>query len=124
MAKAHNPALEALFFQGRRYTRKPGRRYFYCNEWDKQRKRYVYRAYHRDVWSDTHGPVPADCDIHHIDGNWDNNVLENYEGISRSDHHRLHSNQPSFKRKMRAWLKRNKHKYRHGKDGRFLRNPA
>jgi hypothetical protein len=128
MAKPRNPTLEELFFQGRRYTRKPGRRSFYCNEWDRKQKRYTYRAYHRDVWSDTHGPIPPNCDIHHTDGDWNNNVLENFECITRSDHHRLHSNEPSFKRTMRAWLKRNKHKIgRNKKTGCFFsksRNPV
>ena len=37
-----------------------------------------------------------------------------------ADGHRLHGAEPSFKRKMRTWLKCNKHKIGRGKDGRFV----
>jgi protein RecA len=39
-----------------------------------------------DLWT-----VPEDMDVHHVDGNCKNDVLENLQVISKSDHYRHHS---------------------------------
>lgn len=113
MANHRNPDREERFFNGRRYTRLPNgtskshSRYFYCNEWDKEKKRYFQHALHRDIWMDTHGPVPKGCDIHHVDEDFDNNNIDNLECITKSDHHKHHGADPEFKRTMQRWHKEN-----------------
>jgi len=46
---------------------------------------------HRYVWSYWNGKIPDGHHIHHKDGDKSNNMLENLELISASDHARLHS---------------------------------
>lgn len=46
---------------------------------------------HRYVWEKHNGPIPDDHDIHHIDHNRANNVIENLELYSKSEHARLFS---------------------------------
>ena len=41
---------------------------------------------HRDVWEAVNGQIPFQHDIHHLDGDKTNNVLENLELISKSEH--------------------------------------
>ena len=46
---------------------------------------------HRDVWSHTHGQIPEDHDIHHVDHDRMNNDISNLELISKSEHAKLHA---------------------------------
>jgi len=46
---------------------------------------------HRDVWQDANGPIPEGMDIHHRDGNRENNALENLALMDKADHTRLHA---------------------------------
>lgn len=91
MPRTRNPELQTVEYNGRRYTRKPEARYFYCNEWDKERQKYTYRSLHRDVWEHANQMrIPEGYHIHHIDGNVDNNVPENLQCVSPSEHWKLH----------------------------------
>jgi len=45
---------------------------------------------HRDMWEFHNGTIPDGWDVHHIDGNKENNVIENYECLLKSDHTSLH----------------------------------
>jgi HNH endonuclease len=45
---------------------------------------------HRWVWINHHGAIPEGMDIHHKDGDKDNNEIENLEMLSRSDHLKRH----------------------------------
>jgi hypothetical protein len=45
---------------------------------------------HRYLWQKYNGDIPSGFVIHHMDGNFDNNELSNYELISRSEHQSLH----------------------------------
>src|ERR1700722_13134191 len=40
----------------------------------------------RWVWINHHGAIPEGLDIHHKDGNKDNNEIENLEALNRSEH--------------------------------------
>lgn len=69
------------------YTRHKGRNYYTPSG------SYIakgYPALHRQVWLDAGRAIPEGHHIHHIDGNPDNNRIENLECISASDHGRLH----------------------------------
>ena len=45
---------------------------------------------HRRLWVKTYGSIPEGKHIHHIDGNRNNNTLENLVCVSRSMHRRMH----------------------------------
>ncbi len=45
---------------------------------------------HRDIWEFHNGPIPEGHDIHHIDGNENNNYIENFELLSHGEHRKLH----------------------------------
>lgn len=53
---------------------------------------------YRKIWERVNGPIPKDekgrsFQIHHIDGNNQNNAIENLKCISMEEHHQLHLQQ-------------------------------
>ena len=46
---------------------------------------------HRLVWEKAHGPIPKGYEIHHKDGNGNNNDLSNLELLTCSEHKALHA---------------------------------
>jgi hypothetical protein len=81
--------------------------------------RYKRKYCHRLIWEEDVGPIPEGFDVHHKDGNKLNNLLNNLECISKSDHMRLHAIEGREKRssrmkknsvKVHAWLKTEKGK--------------
>lgn len=53
---------------------------------------------YRKIWENTYGPIPKDpkgrtFDIHHIDGNRNNNNIENLVCLSIEDHYKIHLRQ-------------------------------
>lgn len=106
MANHINPKKEAVVFQGRRYSRNPGDRYFSCQRWDPERKRYFYDSIHRAVWREAHGEIPRGSHVHHKNGDWNDNRLENLEVLSHGDHMRAHSDTFSKSPKLRRHLDR------------------
>jgi hypothetical protein len=54
------------------------------------RTKDICKLAHRWVWENHNGDIPSDMDIHHIDGNKDNNEIENLKMLSRSDHRKEH----------------------------------
>ena len=51
---------------------------------------------HRWVWINHHGAISKGMDIQHIDGDKDNNEIENLEMLSRSDHLKKHWQEGRF----------------------------
>ena len=49
------------------------------------------RWIHHLVWEEAHGPIPEGCEIHHIDGNGNNNALENLQCLTHMEHMQLHA---------------------------------
>ena len=50
---------------------------------------------YRKIWTQYNGPIPVDehgrsYEIHHIDGNRENNSIENLQCLSAEDHYKLH----------------------------------
>jgi len=80
---------EVIEYRGHRYRRYPNgtrlthRRYFYATE---PRRGFL----HRHMWEDAFGPIPARHDIHHKDGNWDNNTIDNFECVTKAEHRARH----------------------------------
>lgn len=85
-----HPDTQVVEFNGITYTRRPGRRYFKTMRWDKEAKRYRADALHRAVWRFHYGEIPDGHDVHHLDGNWDNNDIANLDCIPEADHVRGH----------------------------------
>ncbi len=52
---------------------------------------------HRWVWENHNGPIPENMDIHHVDGNKDNNEIDNLKILSRSDHRKEHWQDPNLR---------------------------
>lgn len=57
-------------FNGVIYHRYPGRLYYYSG-------RRGLQGLHQEVWKAAHGPIPEGHDIHHVNGNHDDNSLDN-----------------------------------------------
>ena len=62
----------------------------------KTRYKYVYVGRkkipeHVHIWEQSNGPKPEGCDIHHIDGDGQNNALENLICLTKSEHKQLHA---------------------------------
>ena len=50
---------------------------------------------YRKIWEETYGPIPKDLDgrpyeIHHIDGNHNNNEISNLKCLSIKEHYNIH----------------------------------
>jgi hypothetical protein len=61
---------------------------------------------HRKVWEMHNGPIPPDCDVHHIDGNKANNDIENLQLLPRTEHHSKHMGEPKRKEQSRQGIKK------------------
>lgn len=58
-------------------------------------------ADYRKIWEQTYGKIPVDCDgrtfeIHHLDGDSDNNEISNLKCLSIKEHYELHLKQGDF----------------------------
>jgi hypothetical protein len=56
---------------------------------------------YRKIWESINGPIPKDeqgrsYEIHHIDGNRDNNSIDNLKCVSIEDHYKIHLEQNDF----------------------------
>lgn len=56
---------------------------------------------HRQLWIKTFGPIPKDIngrslEIHHIDGNHSNNIIENLQLVTIEEHYTIHELQGDF----------------------------
>jgi len=56
---------------------------------------------YRKIWESCHGPIPEDSEgrsyeIHHIDGDHSNNVIENLKLVTIQEHYNIHFNQGDY----------------------------
>lgn len=83
---------ETINYRGKNYHRYPEserpqhRNYFYRH--DKYKESPV--ALHRQIYEDTHGPIPPKKVIHHKDENFLNNTIDNLECITQAEHLKKH----------------------------------
>lgn len=78
-------------FNGDTYRRYPGSP-------DKSKQRYYvrttgrgFKTLHRAVWEFHRGAIPDEHHIHHIDGDWFNNDIENLECVCQKTHAQRHA---------------------------------
>lgn len=87
---------EIVIFNGIRFYRYPEstnpahRKYFRPNVANSLRG---YQALHQEVWKSVHGPIPPGMHIHHEDGDYNNNTLENLVAVPELEHRRHHGRQ-------------------------------
>lgn len=65
---------------------------------------------HRDVWEHTHGPIPEEHHIHHIDGDTSNNDISNLECVSPAEHAKRHAWSDERRERHKKHLDRIRHK--------------
>lgn len=70
---------------GMRFTKSVGKKYYRNTKMKTDLHRYIYFLHN--------GEIPKGFHIHHIDGNTENNFIENLEMISFSKHCKLHSDE-------------------------------
>ena len=59
-----------------------------CGYWISTSKPLIHAQ--RWVWINYNGNIPKGIDIHHIDGNKDNNEINNLQSLTRSEHQKKH----------------------------------
>lgn len=78
---------ESVVFNGHKYNRYPESKHT-------SHQRYFQRSggdsYHRAIWRYYNGPIPDGCDIHHKDGDWNNNDISNLECLPKHEHYKKH----------------------------------
>jgi hypothetical protein len=73
-----------------------GGKFYKCGRyWSGKKKAHGEQYLHRAVWVAAYGPIPEGRHIHHIDGNPDNNAIENLEIMGASEHMSEHANRPA-----------------------------
>ena len=86
---------KVITYNGVKYYKHPKQPYFYCSS-NKRVKQYS-SALHRQMWFDNFGEIPDGFEVHHKDHDAFNNVPENLEIMSKSDHSSHHQSQPDKK---------------------------
>lgn len=95
---------ETVSYGGKNYHRYPEserahlRNYFYRH--DKNKESPV--SLHRQVYEDHHGPIPEGMQIHHKNGDFSDNSVENLECLSPRDHRAKHEPSEETRSKLRA----------------------
>lgn len=64
----------------------------------------VERLLHRRIWFDAHGEIPKSMQVHHINGDWTDNRLENLEIVDRHEHQVEHGRKSMENPERRARL--------------------
>lgn len=72
---------KSIKYKGRSYLQS-GRKYYY----NSGTRKYL----HRVIWEEAYGEIPKGYQIHHIDGNAENNNLSNLEIVKKGEHQKHH----------------------------------
>ncbi len=74
-----------VIYQGEKFHLQSTKRYYQSG-----RKDANVRSLHRRIWTDFNGPIPDGYEVHHKDGDWTNNVIDNLECLPMLVHQRMH----------------------------------
>ena len=80
---------KCVIYKGRKYRIQSSGKYYQ----DQNKKGKTERLLHRAVWVEHCGTIPDGMCVHHKDGDWTNNHIDNLEIMPISDHARLHVQQ-------------------------------
>lgn len=69
-----------VVYRGQEYIKYPGQKYY------SNRARQHDMRLHRKIYTDVYGEIPAGYHVHHIDGDTDNNSIDNLVAIPPSVH--------------------------------------
>jgi hypothetical protein len=92
------PRSEVITYRGIRFRRYPDatqlsdQRYFRPGQADAQRG---VESLHREIWKDTHGPIPDGWHVHHIDHDASNNDPANLTCVPADEHRAHHGSDPA-----------------------------
>lgn len=79
------PKSEYVDYCNERFYIQSSKRYFQSG-----RKNVAERLLHRRIWSDANGPIPDGMVVHHKDGDWKNNNINNLELLPNVEHCKVH----------------------------------
>lgn len=95
---------DSVVYKGERYRLQSTGRYYQSDD-----KFAPNRLLHRRVWVDHYGPIPDGMHVHHINGNWADNRIENLELVNAKEHQSYHMRErfkdPVFREKNNLVLK-------------------
>lgn len=75
-----------VLYNGSKYYLQSTKKYYSRRHYGTEQERLL----HRVVWVQHNGPIPEKHCVHHIDGDWKNNAIENLELVPTSEHARNH----------------------------------
>lgn len=76
---------EKVVWKGRGYWLQSSGRYFSCGG-GRKRSPFSEPLLHRRIWAEANGSIPKGCAIHHKNGDWRDNRLENLECVDGRKH--------------------------------------
>lgn len=84
-----SPQIKKVVYDGRNFYR--GTRGYYINTAKGKRSQEIHRAIHEKEI----GPIPEGWEVHHKDGDHDNNAPENLEALTPEEHKARHVDRPA-----------------------------
>lgn len=82
--------MKVTYTQGGKYAEFDGTRYCRDDRTGYYLNATIRKRLHRAVWEYHNGEIPDGCHVHHVDGNKNNNEIENLELLNGHDHLKLH----------------------------------
>ena len=82
--------VEVIIYKGIKFRRYPEAKRATHRRYYRPSGTYISKALHQEIWKDCYGKIPAGYHIHHKDGNYSNNSIENLEAITHSKHLSYH----------------------------------
>lgn len=83
-----------VMFNGGLYIRNPKSKYYFKYETSNEGRRKA-KQLHRAVWEYYNGEIPTGWQVHHIDGDVDNNDISNLQCMPAKEHLKLHAEKNS-----------------------------
>ena len=90
-----------VIFNGETYIRSPKSKYYFKYT-TRNEERKGTRQLHRAVWEYYNGEIPPGYQVHHVDGDIDNNDISNLECLPTREHLSRHAKENGKKPEIRA----------------------